>query len=795
VTPGGRGERGLVLDLQAVQSADHAERGIARYAVELTRALMAEPGGVRAILLNPNLSRPTRLPADLSSGGLLVENDMAGYRRLAERGPLTYVVLSPMELQRPAEEILPPHVVDHNPPVAVVTYDVIPFLMPERYLSVESVRRRYYGRLELLRRADLLLAISEHTRRDVLKLLDLPPERVAAIGAGVSGFFRRQEGAMGRVVEALPEIRGPFVLSVSGDDPRKNNDTLIRAWSMVSPRLRATHQLVIACKLRPGTAEAWKQQAAALGLEPRDLVLTDHVSDELLRDLYSSARLFVFASLYEGFGLPVAEAISCGCPAISANTSSLPEVVDLREGSFDPLDPSAIAAMIERGLLDEGFRAVLLAAAAARSGTHTWEAVGRRAAAALRGLDVSPRMARSRRRLRVALCAPAPPAHTGIAVYVERLLPALLEHADVDLLIAPGGRRSLVPRRAGLRRFPLAALGRTLNPASYGGIVHTFGNHDAWHASMAPYVLAYPGLLWLHDARLVEYHLNQARGLGREGGRAWMSTRLRQMYGESVGDAVTVDAWDDPATYHRQGIGLTPELVGASRGVLVNSRLAASMIEEDLARAGVEVSAPIVLPFGIPRLPAVGQRNAVVPVIVSLGFVAAVKAPVLLIEALAEVRRTIPGAILVLAGTVAEDLRSELERVAAALGVGAAVQLPGHVDDATYQDLLGKASCAVQLRTWSLGESSAAVADAIGAGVPVITNVRACEELPHGSVRYLDALPAAPSLAREIVALVNDGPRREEQLMLAAAHAEANGFEAVASALVRAVAIFGNHAG
>ncbi|MEO7519353.1 MAG: hypothetical protein ABIY58_11405, partial [Acidimicrobiales bacterium] len=175
----------LLLDLQAAQSIHHQDRGIARYATECARALVAT-GRVERLLLNPTLPFPPALPTDLLTSPLLAWNTAATVDGVG--ADAVYVVLSPMEGFRPTL-MLPAHVSRRGWPLAVVVYDLIPTILGGTYLK-GWLHRAHHQRLDLVRQADLVLTISEHTRRDVVHHLDVEPGRVVVIGAGTSEWFR-----------------------------------------------------------------------------------------------------------------------------------------------------------------------------------------------------------------------------------------------------------------------------------------------------------------------------------------------------------------------------------------------------------------------------------------------------------------------------------------------------------------------------------------------------------------------------------------------------------------------------
>jgi glycosyltransferase involved in cell wall biosynthesis len=135
-------------------------------------------------------------------------------------------------------------------------------------------------------------------------------------------------------------------------DYRKNVDGLLTAYAGLAQELRDRYQLVIVGRLGIDVPSGpFAEHVASLGLGDR-VVLTGHVSDEELILLYQGASLFVFPSRYEGFGLPVVEALACGAPAVVGRNSSLVEIVDQEEALFDADDPSSIRSAIERALTD-----------------------------------------------------------------------------------------------------------------------------------------------------------------------------------------------------------------------------------------------------------------------------------------------------------------------------------------------------------------------------------------------------------------------------------------------------------
>lgn len=267
-------------------------------------------------------------------------------------------------------------------PTAVTLYDLIPYVMPELYLTDPRFEKYYLRRLDALRHAQWLLAISNHTREEALTLLERDPERVTNISAAVADIFRPRRISEQRRAElaALYGIRGEFLLYVPGGfDPRKNFAALLQAYARLPATLRATHQLVIGSKVYPGELPLFTALRDQAGLTGADVVLTGYLPDDDLVDLFNLCTAHVFPSLHEGFGLPALEAMSCGAPSIGSNATSLPEVLGRSDALFDPRCPDSIARKMTEVLSDAEFRGSLREHALRHSAGFSWDHSGKRA--------------------------------------------------------------------------------------------------------------------------------------------------------------------------------------------------------------------------------------------------------------------------------------------------------------------------------------------------------------------------------------------------------------------------------
>jgi glycosyltransferase involved in cell wall biosynthesis len=237
-----------------------------------------------------------------------------------------------------------------------------------------------------VRRADLIFADSEATRADLIDLFGAAPERVQTLYSGVEGFFCRvaDEGVL-KAIRARYALAKPFILSVGTIEPRKNLARLVQAYS------RMPHHDDFDLVLAGG--RGWKydeiyRAPAEFGVAPSVRFL-GFVPDGDLPALYSMASLFVYPSLYEGFGLPVLEALACGAPVITSNNSSLPEVAGDAAILIEPRDAEALAVAMARLLDDGNLRRDLGQRGPAQAYRFSWDASARQLRAAFENADIS----------------------------------------------------------------------------------------------------------------------------------------------------------------------------------------------------------------------------------------------------------------------------------------------------------------------------------------------------------------------------------------------------------------------
>jgi glycosyltransferase involved in cell wall biosynthesis len=356
-------------------SASRERAGIGRYARELIRALARVDHDNRYRLFVPRDAHADLLQFDWPDNfsicrAPLTERYLAALWHRARAPLFVELFIGRVDVFYSPDFLLPPTLARRKlVTVHDLSYVRVPVCYPAPLLN-------YLNRAvpPSVARADLILADAASTQRDLVDVYHTPIEKTKVLYSGVDPRFRTEaaEESKARVRELTHNK--PYLLSVSTIQPRKNYIRLIQAFAkLIRDGEDGNHdlQLVIAGG-RGWMYEQVFEEVEALGLRDR-VIFPDYFRDDDLPALYALASLFVFPSLYEGFGLPVAEAMACGTPVACTNTSSVPEVGGDAALYFDPHDVEAMAKQMRRALTDSALRDEMLIKGMAQARKFTWE--------------------------------------------------------------------------------------------------------------------------------------------------------------------------------------------------------------------------------------------------------------------------------------------------------------------------------------------------------------------------------------------------------------------------------------
>jgi glycosyltransferase involved in cell wall biosynthesis len=249
-------------------------------------------------------------------------------------------------------------------PYAVTVYDMIHETFPEYFPRNDPISN---WKKQVLEHADGIVAISESTKADIIHFFHIDPDRIHVIYLG-NPFKDITDAAQYKAPSDYQHIHKPYILFVGNRSGYKNFDFFI---DRVTPILRKDKELLVCCA--GGGPFTPRENEILEKLQILNRVHYVEPNDHLMKKLYNNARAFIFPSLYEGFGLPILEAFSCGCPVILCNTSSLPEIGGDAALYFHPSDPESFTNTLERLLNDDTLRMQLTCRGYQRIQQFSWE--------------------------------------------------------------------------------------------------------------------------------------------------------------------------------------------------------------------------------------------------------------------------------------------------------------------------------------------------------------------------------------------------------------------------------------
>jgi glycosyltransferase involved in cell wall biosynthesis len=271
-----------------------------------------------------------------------------------------------------------------NTKVVVTIHDLSCFVYPQHHTEAnyQFVTRNVH---QAARRASVIIADSQSTKREVMRFLHVPEEKIKVVYLAASETFNEK-----RSPESIAQIKSkyridkPYIFALGSVEPRKNLPSALIAFKALLETKKIDYQFVIA------GGKGWKNEAFYRLLKKlsidANLVMTGYVPEEDLPALYQGAEVFVYPSLYEGFGLPVLEAMASGTPVITSNTSSLPEVAGDAALLVNPLEVVEIYETMEALATRPELSRDLRAKGKIQSNTFSWEKSARKTLEAYRGV-------------------------------------------------------------------------------------------------------------------------------------------------------------------------------------------------------------------------------------------------------------------------------------------------------------------------------------------------------------------------------------------------------------------------
>jgi len=659
-------------------------------------------------------------------------------------------------------------------------YDLIPLIYYDQYLKGSSLEEIYHLTLDVVCQSDVLIAISDAVRQEAVHRLKFAEDRIQIAYPIADPCFRmlsevevnaQLKQLNARLAKKIPEH---FIFCVSATHYTKNLETLLEAYSLLPQTLRKRLPLVLTFAVTEHERKIVNLLAQQFGITD-EIILTGFVSEIELVTLYNAALMLIHPSRYEGFGLPVLEAMICGTPVITTNAASLPEVVGTAGILLDPEDAVNMASAIERLYHNPSLRESMKAAGVAQAHQFSEDKLGLATLQAyLQAEQVSIGKSSAEDRTRIALWTPVPPQQTGIADYSVFVLEASKDF-DVEVFVDDG----VLPQAQLLRNFTIqhySAYDRRQKQQSFQQNVYQLGA-SFYHNYILRQALTVPGIVALHDLAMSNLYYGYLMGF-ENNLEAWKTILLALEGQEAVDDFDALWPPKDDAVILEffSRYFMLQTLVERSLAIIVHSEDAKHQLDKRYPNGRTFVvhhgtSDPW---QSISKNERSHYRTMLRTqydfteetfVVGVFGIVHLTKQVHLVLEAVARLAAKHHTVRLMIVGYIPSEVYGEqLRQMAKTLQIDSIVEFTGLVSWDEFNARLITCDVLVNLRHPSMGQMSGTLIRGIATGMPVIiSNVSAWNFLPDDICPRVQTgtADALMQLTAHLDRLLNDVPSRK----------------------------------
>lgn len=440
----------------------------------------------------------------------------------------------------------------------VVVHDLIQHVFSDYYMQDEKSKKSLNDKLDIAKYADKIISISNATKRDIIKYGKISGDIIKTIYEGGDIFNTSSHEIAFRFVTAKFGINRKYIMYTGGDDYRKNIEGLIEAYSLLDKGIKEKYQLLIVCKIYK--QKYYNKIVKKMSLEDK-IIFTNFVSDEELNSLYKNADLFVFPSLYEGFGLPVLEAMEYGIPVIAGNNSSMPELIGEKGIYFEASNSKDIANKIKYVLQNDNIRKELIENSKNRVKLFSWEKCKQEFFDTIKNesINISKTEIEDDKKLKVAFFSPLNPEASGISDYSEELIPELMKYVNMDIYTKNINITNEFIKN-NLKLYKYEDIEN--NYTDYDIIIYQMGNSD-FHKEIMEYARKYSGIVVLHDYNMRTFLTYYSEKYIDENSREEFKKKVIQ---EQYGDELGINLYNE----HRDNLWDAKE-IELNRHVIANS--------------------------------------------------------------------------------------------------------------------------------------------------------------------------------------------------------------------------------
>ncbi|SIQ81196.1 Glycosyltransferase involved in cell wall bisynthesis [Paenibacillus sp. RU4T] len=619
----------------------------------------------------------------------------------------------------------------------VTLYDIIPYIFQGKYLTDKFFKNEYMKCLEELTKYDKILSISQSAKDDLITHFNVDEETVDVIYAGVDEKFQvlnsMELEAAKKELETIYGIRSEFIMCTGGVDDRKNIGELILAYSALPKNLIERFQLVIACKLSDISEKRYYDMAEKNKVKGR-VILTNFVPDHHLVQLYNLAYAVAFPSKYEGFGLPVVEAMACETPVLTSNNSSLGEIADGAAILVDPFNTKDITRGLQE-LLEMRSVQDLVEKGSERVKQFSWEAVSKRTLDVIKSMNNENKPVKQHRK-QLAIFTPLPPIQSGISDYSFDLINVLAEDFDISVFIDDTYTAEEFAHSQ-IKIYPHHEFKSIAK--RFDEIIYQMGNSD-YHAYMLNYIKAYKGLLVLHD-----YNIHGLLDLisSNEQSLNQYKEYLLEDYDSELVSKYIADVKSGRNTRKIHELPLNGVITNYAKKIIVHSEYS----QNKLLNKNLNLKIKKINHYAI-NSPLVeksrAKENIGIPsnqfVIASFGHIHETKRTLPLIEAFKELAATNENLYLYLVGKPAPEIQKPIEALLNDSLIKERVIITGYTSLEEYEGYMDAADLCVNLRYPYNGETSGSLMRILSKGkCSLISSIGSFEEVPDHCCVKIDS--------------------------------------------------------
>lgn len=596
----------------------------------------------------------------------------------------------------------------HQIPTTVILHDLIPFEDPKTYLSNKYEAKVYHEAIFDLKKANMILCNSHWSHKSLVSNFKMLSEKAHFVGGGPNSCFRN-----------LKLQKRNQIISVLGDNPRKNVENLVRAWSQLPNDILEKYTLKIVGNFSNERISYYVRNLESILDRPKSIVFTGPISDSKLEEELNASIALFHPALSEGLGLPILEAIAVGIPAISSANTAMMEIS--REGALlDPKDCSQIKFHLENTIRNLDFRNLVIDSQKEVLNTYNWVSVSNRIKSLLQKdkaakytNDERSDFQMPERKKRVAYIAPSKLSKTGIARFAEQLLPYLRDFANVDFIATE----------------TITDIDTTRNQVKdYDYVFIQLGN-SPHHKNAFKFAANYPSIILYHDIKLG----NTLKNLYEED-KDWMPEF--KGLGNLKGDQLDI-------------VGLS-RISSLALGIIVHSNTAITLLQH-LGIPKIKIK-KVLHPSLLTTSSNIfsSDKSEDLKEVVSAGFITPNKGHEVLIEAISMFNKVNGKNIsLKLIGEAENYYSKQLTYLAKSKAVE--LEITGYIDLSKYLTELSSSQLAVQLRLRDFGEASGVMTDLLSYGVPtIVNNFGSFRDLPDNVVKKVVSVPNSTDIVKAL---------------------------------------------